>query len=570
MQRKIQTRLTPESPRPQQRPNSCHPDGPSKLPRNAVCINLTDCKYDVIRHVCKNMLNWQVITRDEMNMNCDIMWNDTACNQDILGKLKSYQKLNHFPGIFTIARKNFLAANLKKMKKQFPEYYDFFPLTYCMPYERNMVFKEFEDKEKIANRVFIVKPEASSQGRGIFLARRLDEIPLNDGFVVQKYVKHPLLVDNLKFDLRIYVLITSVAPLRIYIYKEGLARFATEEYIIPSSKNLSNMCQHLTNYSINKFSKKFQFDSDPEKAETGHKRSMSSIWQLLEAQGVDTAVIWEGIRKAVVKTICSIQPILKHIYVSSQPEDFTSGMCFEILGFDVLIKRNLKPIILEVNHAPSFNSDTPYDFKVKSMMLKNAFEILDVSLERRNFIIEKERIKFQERFKQGIRAKISQEEKDRLKAQYLAELEEKIKPKLGLFEQIFPSENSDEPYNEFMSFSEKMHLAQTGVDNKKRRQKVLSEKTSQSLVHRTTLQDQKENRVQNVVGEIRLKQKVKYGQIQEIVNRLFLRNEQKNNQARHRLEKAKTYELETKARIADCLRPNVVTFDFSKIGGPFI
>lgn len=69
--------------------------------------------------------------------------------------------------------------------------------------------------------------------------------------MVQQYVKKPLLIDDLKFDCRLYVLVLSVDPLRIYLYKEGLARFSTDPYQVPSKKNLGNLFMHLTNYAIN-------------------------------------------------------------------------------------------------------------------------------------------------------------------------------------------------------------------------------------------------------------------------------------------------------------------------------
>jgi hypothetical protein len=78
--------------------------------------------------------------------------------------------------------------------------------------------------------LFIVKPEASAEGRGIFLTQKVSKIPKNKKLVVQEYIHNPFLIDGYKFDLRIYVLVTRVEPLTIFIYKEGIARFATEKF----------------------------------------------------------------------------------------------------------------------------------------------------------------------------------------------------------------------------------------------------------------------------------------------------------------------------------------------------
>jgi tubulin polyglutamylase TTLL6/13 len=56
------------------------------------------------------------------------------------------------------------------------------------------------------------------------------------------------------------VVVTSVAPLRAYIYEEGLARFATEPYEPPDDYNIEDPCMHLTNYAINKHSENFVFN----------------------------------------------------------------------------------------------------------------------------------------------------------------------------------------------------------------------------------------------------------------------------------------------------------------------
>ena len=74
------------------------------------------------------------------------------------------------------------------------------------------------------------------------------------------------------------MLLLSVDPLRIYLFKEGMARFSTETYQEPTKKNLQNMFMHLTNYSINSKNKGvFQFNKNLEDVDTGHKRTFTSI-----------------------------------------------------------------------------------------------------------------------------------------------------------------------------------------------------------------------------------------------------------------------------------------------------
>lgn len=112
------------------------------------------------------------------------------------------------------------------------------------------------------------------------MTRKPDKVPTDKTYVVQKYLKNPLLIDDLKFDLRIYALVTQSEPLKIYLYREGLARFATVKYKYSNTKK-GSLQMHLTNYAINKKSKNFVKATD-EDGEQSSKRSLASIFQSIE------------------------------------------------------------------------------------------------------------------------------------------------------------------------------------------------------------------------------------------------------------------------------------------------
>ena len=122
--------------------------------------------------------------------------------------------------------------------------------------------------------------------------------------MISKYISNPLLINGYKFDLRIYVLVTSTDPLKIYIYNEGLVRFASEPYKVGQK---GSKYSHLTNYSINKKNENFVQNRNSEERDVGNKWSLSALQAHLEKIGVNTNLMWSRIYDCVIKSLISIE-----------------------------------------------------------------------------------------------------------------------------------------------------------------------------------------------------------------------------------------------------------------------
>ena len=217
--------------------------------------------------------------------------------------------------------------NFKAMQKKYGRrYFAFMPETFNYPAEARQLKLKIKKYNNTA--LWICKPPRGSQGNGIILAKTIKEIPERiSNTIVQRYITNPLLIKGLKFDLRIYVLLTSVDPIKLYIYEDGLVRFATEEFSL-SEEHLKDKFRHLTNYrfdlensnisrvyfctfSVNKNNENFEYNESPEEC-YGHKWSLRSFWKYLESEGVDWQRVWRRIKMACVKTfMCGHPDILQ-------------------------------------------------------------------------------------------------------------------------------------------------------------------------------------------------------------------------------------------------------------------
>uniref|UniRef100_A0A5K3F1Q8 Tubulin--tyrosine ligase-like protein 9 n=2 Tax=Mesocestoides corti TaxID=53468 RepID=A0A5K3F1Q8_MESCO len=240
-----------------------------------------------------------------------------------------------------------------------------------------------EDFKRNPGSIWIMKPVAKSQGRGIFLFRRLKDIEAwkrggnfnyfvkNDNagecdgkegpehYVVSRYIENPYLIGGRKFDLRVYVLVTSFQPLKAWVYRDGFARLSNVGF---SMDSITDQYVHLTNVAIQKMAP----DYDVMK---GCKWSICRLRRYLLARHGFERVnrLFHEIDSIFVLSLLSVQNIM-----------INDKHCFELYGYDILLDENLKPWLLEVNASPSLTASSNEDYALKVKLLDDTLNVIDM------------------------------------------------------------------------------------------------------------------------------------------------------------------------------------------------
>lgn len=249
------------------------------------------------------------------------------------------------------------------------------PNTYLLgnsnDWERFQKLKE----DSASNHLWIMKPVNQACGRGIKMISKKSKITKKKNYLVCEYIAHPHLINDLKYDLRLYVLVSSYDPLRVYLYSDGLTRFATEKYST-SITELGKRFVHLTNYSVNKKNKKsYVVNRDQGPEEDGSKWSLLALKQHYQQTGVNAEQLFKKIKEIIVKTVISSEPLMLNTLLKSQ-EHRTN--CFEFYGFDILIDQQMQPWLLEVNVCPSLSSSSPLDRRIKHRLISDILNLVGI------------------------------------------------------------------------------------------------------------------------------------------------------------------------------------------------
>ncbi|KAK9515483.1 hypothetical protein VZT92_026128 [Zoarces viviparus] len=346
--------------------------------RGGRCVRYK-CGQHTIQSVLRERPGW-VEVKDEGEWDftwCDVGWLKESFDNSYM---EEHVRVNHFRNYYELSRKNLMVKNLKRYRKNLEKDVghmeaskcDFFPCTFTLPSEYHLFVEEFK---RSPGSTWIMKPVGKSQGKGIFLFRKLKDIMdwKKDGtrseeqkdaaqvesYVVQRYIENPYLINGRKFDLRVYVLVTSYAPLKAWLYRDGFGRFSNTRFSLTS---IDDKYVHLTNVAVQKTAP----DYNPEK---GCKWQMQQLRRYLTAKhGRETVEsLFKEMDNIFVRSLQSVQRVI-----------INDKHCFELYGYDIMLDHNLKPWLIEVNSSPSYIPSSQEDYEMKFRLLEDTLNVVDM------------------------------------------------------------------------------------------------------------------------------------------------------------------------------------------------
>ena len=299
-----------------------------------------------------------------------------------------YQRISRFQDTRCLTRKDYLKKQLERTRasiiSRFQHNWDLMPLTFVLPNEFTSFLSAYSSIQNTCQErqstLWIMKPSAMSKGRGISIVDDIGKVTYSSPTVIQQYLRNPLLLQGYKFDLRLYILVTSFSPLEAFIYKEGFARFGSRKFT-SHADSINDLQIHLTNSSIqNSYIHDINANHPAQAAGKdggGNKVLVTWLWSRLRDQGIDVDELWKDIKELCVKTLLSTGD-----EIPSQPN------AFELFGFDVIIDDECKPWLIEVNACPALSREHHLDVAVKEALLLDIIKIVSPPAYNRDALAE--------------------------------------------------------------------------------------------------------------------------------------------------------------------------------------
>ena len=265
-----------------------------------------------------------------------------------------YQKINRFYNYNEYVSKSLLYINYKPFQDKFPKDYNYMLETYSFPNEKKEIVEKFSKYSlKKDNDVWMVKPKMGSLGLEISILTNFSEIKLNN-FLITKYLHNPHLIRGYKYDLRFHGLVSTIKPLKLYLYNEGLVRLASEKYNFSASAP-NNRYSFLTNLFINKKNKeKFIYPKSIENIEDSNLWNLNTFQKYCARNNISYEKLYSEVGDIFVKMMITVR---EKIIENIEKTKLQYSNFYHLIGFDIILDENLKPYLLETNRRCGFRND---------------------------------------------------------------------------------------------------------------------------------------------------------------------------------------------------------------------
>lgn len=308
----------------------------------------------------------------------DACWYTGMPDPEFFSQVGPERKINHIPGNNALTVKSRLYRSLmdlrdrverqEKRGRHLTDRLAFVPKVFSMPEDYHAFQQAALDNP---DKRWLLKPKNAARGKGIQLVGDPAEVPMESSWMVQEYLENPHTMHGRKYVLRLYVLVSSVSPFRVYLYHQGFAKLASMPY---DEENANNPYSYLTNPDVNALN----LDADVPVEFVDFERYRA--W--LREQGHDDEALFAKIEDMVALTcLAALEPMRERSRVIGAD---TRG-CYELMGIDCLIDADIKPWILECNLSPSLEvcagpeSGGDIEERIKGSIVADMVEMLGLN-----------------------------------------------------------------------------------------------------------------------------------------------------------------------------------------------